>query len=637
MCGIAGWFGKSSEEPSRIKPIADALHHRGPDALGVKSFADATLIHTRLSIIDLSPAGAQPMCNEDGSVWTVFNGEIYNHQELRHHLQARGHVFKGRADTEVLVHLYEEDGAAFLHRLRGMFALAIYDQPHQRLLLARDRLGIKPLFYAITAGRLAFASEIPALRLLPEVNTNPDLQALSDFLALSFVPAPQTFFQGIRALEPGQWLEAGHQHGRLAWALKRYHDWNIRVCQDQSFPRVVDHAEGLIHKAVQSQLESDVPMGCLLSGGIDSSLVSASAQRDGSEPIRTFNVRFAEAAYDETWAASAVAQHIGSVHKTLDMPRNGGTWETVTDLLQRAGQPYADTSVFAANAVCRLMRQQVVVALSGDGGDEGFGGYERFRRIKPLRLWGKVPSGLGHRLAKTLNPFVKLGLVQNRLPNHLSALAGRDDVGVLEYLLCWIRADEHRELLAGCQAHPVRRLFETRWRYELPKRASALEKLSAQATEVGIRLILANDYLFKVDLASMRESLEVRVPLLDEDLFDFALSLPHKFKVEGGFCKRVLRAVAERELPSTVARKPKQGFMIPVDTWVDLDFKRKLKATLLGPESALAGLFNPQPCRKLVEAFCADQPVPGISREGLYQRIIMLLAVHLALRPNALC
>ncbi len=630
MCGIAGWFGRGVEQSGTAEKLAAALRHRGPDANGIRSWPDATLIHTRLSIIDLSPAGAQPMSNEDGTVWTVFNGEISNHNELRTGLRARGHQFRGRSDTEVLTHLYEEEGAKFVSRLRGMFTLAIYDLKQRKFLLARDRFGIKPLFFAANPAQLSFASEIQALRHLPEIDFSLDPQALSDFVALTFVPAPATFYKGIRALEPGQVLEAELAGTEMKWRINRFHQWTVAPNRDRTFAEASEQAEALINRAVQQQMESDVPVGCLLSGGIDSSLVSSAAQIGRKDPVRTFNVRFADAGYDETWAAVEVARHIGSAHQTLEMPTQGGNWKSITDLLARAGQPYADTSLFAAHAVCRLMRQHVTVALSGDGGDEGFGGYERFRRISPLRLWGQLPAGLAHGIAGILGLGAKAGLLNARIPEHLSSLAGSDNVALLEHLLCWVRPREHQELLAFRPELPTRRLFEPQWKYEAPKGASAIERLSAHTTEMGVRLVLASDFLFKVDVASMTESLEVRVPLLDEELFDFALTLPHAHKVEGKFCKRVLRAVADRRLPASVARKPKQGFMIPVDTWVDTSFKQSLRETLLGTRSGLRDLFNMELCRKMIEAFCSNQPCSGISREGLYQRMILLLSVHVA-------
>ena len=391
MCGIAGWFGRAPGDVEAASKFASALKHRGPDSHGIRSWAEATLVHTRLSIIDLSPAGHQPMANEDGTVWTVFNGEIYNHRELRINLEARGHVFNGHCDTEVLTHLYEEEGIQFLPKLRGMFAFAIYDTRAKILLLARDRFGIKPLFYAPQERRIAFASEINALRTLPDIDQSPDRQAVYDYAALFYIPAPETFYRGIRALEPGQLLEAKIDGDRVSWKASRYHNWTIAPNPDITIADAVEQADALVSAAVSRQIESDVPLGALLSGGIDSSLVSAAAQRAMTAPLLTFNVRFSEQQYDETWAAVAVANHIGSRHQTLNINDIPGTWEHISRLLHHAGQPFADTSLFAANAVCHLMKQNVTVALSGDGGDEGFGGYDLFWQIRRIARWQQLP------------------------------------------------------------------------------------------------------------------------------------------------------------------------------------------------------------------------------------------------------
>lgn len=378
MCGIAGWLGSVTDGQQSATRMARALRHRGPDSQGIRSWPEATLVHTRLSIIDLSPTGAQPIANQDETVWAVFNGEIYNHRELRRELESRGHVFRGRSDSEVLPHLYQEEGPGFVSRLRGMFSLAIFDTRAKTLLLARDRFGIKPLFYAQAPHRLAFASEINALLTLPGVDDRPDRQALYDFAALLYIPAPETFYRGIRALQAGEVLEARLNHDGISWKTRTFHQWAIAPDPAITATQAVDRTDALLTTAVQRQMESDVPLGALLSGGIDSSLVSAAAQEAATRSLHTFNVRFSEQEYDETWAAVAVAQHIGSDHTTLDMDDVRGTWEHVTGLLQHAGQPFADTSLFAAHAVCRLMRQHVTVALSGDGGDEAFGGYNTF-------------------------------------------------------------------------------------------------------------------------------------------------------------------------------------------------------------------------------------------------------------------
>jgi asparagine synthase (glutamine-hydrolysing) len=289
------------------------------------------------------------MANEDGTIWTVFNEEIYNHREIRRDLESRGHIFKGHSDTEVLPHLYEEEGFDFVARLRGMFALAIYDTRNQTLILARDRFGIKPLFYAPGKDRLAFASEIRALLQLPGIDTQPDRQAIYDFAALFYIPAPETFYVGIRALQPGELLEAQLNRDGVSWKTRTYYLWSITPDPTLTLDQATERANEFLTTAVQRQLESEVPLGALLSGGIDSSLVSVAAQTALDGELRTFNVRFPEKEYDETWAALAVANHIGSRHETLDMNGVGGTWEHVTSLLSHAGQPFADTSLFAAN------------------------------------------------------------------------------------------------------------------------------------------------------------------------------------------------------------------------------------------------------------------------------------------------
>src|SRR5262245_36851627 len=294
MCGIAGWLGSVANDKFVAGRMVKALRHRGPDGHGIRSWPEATLVHTRLSIIDLSPTGAQPMANEDGTVWTVFNGEIYNHRELRHYLESRGHRFIGHSDTEVLPHLYEEEGPDFVKRLRGMFAIAIYDIKNRALLLARDRFGIKPLFYAPGKDRLVFASEIRALLELPGIDDRPDRQAIYDFAALFYIPAPETFYRGIRALEPGEILEANLEADAVSWKTRTYHQWSIAPDLALTIDQATDRADALLTTAVRRQMESDVTLGTLLSGGIDSSLVSFAAQESLGGGLRTFNVSFPE-------------------------------------------------------------------------------------------------------------------------------------------------------------------------------------------------------------------------------------------------------------------------------------------------------------------------------------------------------
>jgi asparagine synthase (glutamine-hydrolysing) len=632
MCGIAGWLGSLPQGSKHAALITQALHHRGPDANGTHTWPEATLIHTRLSILDLSPTGAQPMSNADGTVWTVFNGEIYNHHELRRELENRGHVLKGRSDTEVLPLLYEEHGAEFVRKLRGMFSLAIYDVRKRSLLLARDRFGIKPLFYAALPDRIMFASEIKALKTLPGVDRRPNPQAISDFAALCFIPGPDTFFAGIRTLQPGEVLQARYESGAVSHKISTYNKWVLAPDLTMTMAMAEERTRELLETAIRSQLESDVPLAALLSGGIDSSLVSVAAQKSLSGQLQTFNVRFADQAYDETWAALQVADHIGSRHQTLDMDGTPGSWDYIIGLLEHAGQPFADTSLFAVHAVCRLMRQRVTVALSGDGGDEGFGGYAVYQRLGAISHWQRLPKPVSTGLSWALAALSHVGGVAERLPERLNKLSRANDAASMQILMCWVREDEHKRLCRMTDVLPVGRLFEPQWDYDLPRNASHLERFSAHATELHSRLFLANDFLFKVDIASMREGLEVRVPMLNEELFAFGLSLPHRLKATAGTSKRVLRSLARRWLPPAVAGKRKQGFEVPVDRWVDSSFRLRVKDALLCSSSPLPEYLRPDAYRPIVEAFCNGSSVPGVSRQGLYQRTIMLLGLHMALR-----
>jgi asparagine synthase (glutamine-hydrolysing) len=633
MCGIAGWLGWVPDGEQIASNLLCLLRHRGPDGQSARHWPGAALVHTRLSIIDVSDAGAQPLGNEDQRVWTVFNGEIYNHRELRRDLEDRGHVFRGHSDTEVLPHLYEEYGPRFVARLRGMFALAIYDTKERTLLLARDRFGIKPLFYAPSSTRLAFASEIRALRRMPGIDERLNRQAIFDYAALRFIPAPETLFAGIRALEPGEILEARLDGEVVRWKASRYHRWSVAPESGMTIAEAVNGADELLTRAVHRQLQSDVPLGSLLSGGIDSSLVSAAAQTVNGG-IRTFNARFSDQAYDETWAAKAVADHIGSRHETLAINEGEGSWEAVTGLLAHAGQPFADTSLFAVNAVCKSMRRHVTVALSGDGGDEAFGGYDVYWRIARLARLQRWPPSLWPLLASGVTPLARLGVIRPWLPQRLRDLSDPDNTALLQRLYA-VPDAEHRSLCQDADLLPVRRLFERKWSWthvlESDASRSRLETLSAHATEIDFRLVLPNAFLFKVDTASMKESLEVRVPMLDEDLVAFGLTLPHRLKVSGRTCKRVLRQVAARRLPASVARKPKMGFGIPVDVWVSQAFKARLRETLLRRSSDLSRIFRAETYRPWVESFCENRPYSGMSRDGLYRRVIMLLALDLAL------
>ncbi|MBA3374892.1 MAG: hypothetical protein H0U00_03625, partial [Actinobacteria bacterium] len=489
-------------------------------------------------------------------------------------------------------------------------------------------------FFAEGDGYLAFASEISALRLFPGIDLSPDPQAISDFASLLFVPAPLTIHRGMRALEPGTFLDCRlRADGRIESAIRTFHYFSIAPNAELTLGEAVEQAETLVENAVVRQLESDVPLGALLSGGIDSSLVSLFAQRHASSDLLTFNVRMPDPSYDETWAAEAVAARIGSCHRILEMDGSRrGTWDEVTGLLRHVGQPFADTSLFAVDAVSRAMREHVTVALSGDGGDEGFGGYEAYWNITAVDQLRRAPPFLWLAAARVFNQLSHVRLVRPTLSRRLRDLAGADDASVVQTLFSWVREREHRELLADPDAaEPPRRLFEHRWPLSLNGHRS-IDRLSARVLEVNLRLVLPNQFLAKVDTASMRHSLEVRVPMLDEDLIDFGLTLPHALRVERRTGKRVLRGLAARHLPAAVVERPKQGFSVPVDRWVDAEFKDNVRDALLETRSPISEPLDRRVYAPWVNAFCTDRNQPGISRQGLYQRVIMLLALDLSLR-----
>jgi asparagine synthase (glutamine-hydrolysing) len=345
-------------------------------------------------------------------------------------------------------------------------------------------------------------------------------------------------------------------------------------------------------------------------------------------------VQFSDKQYDETWAAQAVARHIGSEHKTLSMPASGGEWGEITSLLRQCGQPFSDTSLFAVHAVCREMRKEVTVALSGDGGDEAFGGYYFHWKLKSIARWQAAGPAAIHSAAWLARTLSKMRLLRRGALSYLPGFAGGDDVAAVQGLLVWVDDLELRLLCRDRGLLPVRRHFERQWEHRLPASADRPQRLFALATEANTRLILPNDFLFKVDTASMKVALEVRVPMLDEDLFDFGLSLPPSYKVRGRTCKLVLREIARRQLPAEVSRKKKMGFAIPVDRWVTEDFRRRLREALLGPACDLPEYFDPAVYTPWVRSFVEQQPHPTLSRMNVYQRVIMLLALQVFLRPS---
>ncbi|MFL6227691.1 MAG: asparagine synthase (glutamine-hydrolyzing) [Pyrinomonadaceae bacterium] len=644
MCGIAGRFQADGLPPAAEWHVrADALlAHRGPDGRG--RFADdcCELVHRRLALVDLSETGAQPITNEDGTVQVVCNGEIYNHRSLRAELIRRGHTMRGTSDTEIVAHLYEEHGERFVERLRGMFALAVYDRARRRVLLARDRFGVKPLYIATHRGQLAFASEIKALLALEGFEPRVDRQACYDFLGLGYVPEPATAFANVRALPKGTTLIAD----AAGQSASQYFKIAVRPARDERTGRDLEtraaEVEAALLGAVERQSVADVPVAALLSGGIDSSLVVAAHARSVGGGLETFNVRFPDAGYDETPMAAAVSQHYGTSHRTIDA-EGALSPEVVFRLFRHFDQPFADTSLVPVYVVAKSIREHgIICALSGDGGDEAFGGYGRFWRANQFTRLMKLPgwfsaaaAGAGERLTGVTRDLGRQLGKAARL-----ARAGREDSSVLiAGLSNYLGEEQKRELVreeARDGLDAVYRCFDG----FRPPGVTDLEELSRRMTENLFNVSLPSDMLRKVDMMSMLCGVELRVPLLDEELVEIGMRLPHALKTDGHEGKLVLRAVARRWLPPRVAAHPKHGFGIPLDRMLSPQFHAALRDVLLSQGSRVRGFLDTNLIEfwlnQLARARDGNATTAAISREGLYQRVFIVLALELWLREHNL-
>jgi asparagine synthase (glutamine-hydrolysing) len=639
MCGLAGRFHPLSLPPDHLwAGRADALlAHRGPDGQGHYRDARCELVHRRLALIDLSPTGAQPLSNEDGTVRVVFNGEIYNHRELRSELQSRGHRFSGSSDTEVLVHLYEEQGERMTSRLKGMFAFAIYDRRRNRVVLARDRFGIKPLFWASHEGQWIFASEMKAILALQGFQPKLDRQACYDFLGLSYIPEPATGFANIAALEKGTTLVLDERGARSTTFAR------VTLTSSNSVPRaaLAERAAGLLSDSVRRQSVADVPVAALLSGGIDSSLVVAAYARSTSRRIQTFNVGFPDPEHDETTMALATSRRYGSDHHTIRLDGDDVTPDAVFSVLGHFDQPFADPSLVPTYAVAKAVRQRgIICTLTGDGGDEAFGGYPEFWRAERLVQLMATPPWVLAAAGSFARPLA--GWTRNRGRQALKAAflarTGRNNpAALLAGLGNYLNELEKEELVQP----GAREDLQTAYRHfgDPYDTFSDLESLSRQMTLNHFDVSLPSDMLRKVDMMSMRAGIEVRVPMLDEELVALALSLPHRMKTDGRTGKLVLRDVAASWLPPEVASHPKHGFTIPLDVMLCPAFHNAL-SDLLASNSSRTGAFLQ---RHLVGSWLRQfRAATGggtggaISREGLYLRVFMLLALELWMREQRL-
>ena len=562
MCGIAGLIGGSHSEPELhdiLKAMCARIVHRGPDGEGRLVEPGIALGMRRLSIIDVA-GGAQPIGSEDGQVQVVFNGEIYNHHLLRAELERAGHTFRTRADTEVLVHGYEEWGDAFLSRLRGMFAIALWDRRRRRVLLARDRLGIKPLYLWRQQGQVAFASELKALELLPGFPDSVDPLAVTQYLAFGYVPEPLAIWTGVEKLPPGHLLVWTPEQGAR---ISQWWSPLVPVNAGLTESEAVREVRRLLEDAVACHLESEVPLGAFLSGGIDSSAVVAQMQRLMDRPVDTFTIGFAEDDFDEAPHAAQVAAVLGTAHteRVLNPDIDG----LVDELVLGFDEPFADSSALPTWLVSRLARERVTVALSGDGGDELFAGYTRYGEVLD-RADAPLPLRRLARLAGRALPHGARG--RNYLLNRGRTAEGRYASTVALPLLIEEGGTVQPALLRGDAR--LESLLDALFARTSPG------ELGARMALVDVMSYLPGDILTKVDRMSMRVSLEARVPLLDHHFAEFALALPHALKRRQGVTKWIFRRAIEDLVPRSVLTKRKQGFGVPIVHWLRGPLRHRL-------------------------------------------------------------
>jgi asparagine synthase (glutamine-hydrolysing) len=589
MCGIAGiWWPegrRQAEAEAAVSAMTAWLRHRGPDARAVwaNGAAGIALGHARLSILDLSPAGAQPMISASGRHVIVFNGEIYNHLELRRELESRGAAprWRGHSDTETLLALIDQYGIEeTLNRATGMFGLAVWDRVQRTLTLARDRLGEKPLYFGRVGPAMVFASELKAFRAVPGFAPQIDRQAMASLLRFGYIPGPRAIWEGIRKLPPGAFIRFRQpddaSEPQAFWSLAEAMERGRAEPLARDWKTMCDATEAVLADVVESQLISDVPIGIFLSGGIDSSLVTALACARSTARVRTFSIGFAVSRFNEAPHARAVAAHLGTDHTEL-VVTEADALAVIPDLPAIYDEPFADSSQIPTTLLSRLTRQHVTVALSGDGGDEMFGGYNRYKAGPPLINWLRRSPGVLRRAAASaaatldrpwLRPFVRAAIQPTGLPrttaDRLSLIAelmgqGDEALDVMVALtsLNWRPGD-----IAGPDCHGAS--IREAWRAI----ASQADDDASRMMAVDALTYLPDDILVKVDRAAMSASLETRAPFLDRRTLEHAWRLPIEAKVEGRVGKRVLREILGRHVPQAAIERPKQGFSIPLDDWL---------------------------------------------------------------------
>ena len=599
MCGIAGFaeqhlrgratgLGTIEDDTALLRAMCAAIRHRGPDDEGIRVMPGAALGMRRLSIIDLA-TGHQPMHNEDSTVWVVFNGEIYNYAELRADLVNRGHRFYTASDTETIVHAYEEWGEDAFRRLRGMFGIALWDSRDGSLLLARDRVGIKPLHFAVAGGRLYFGSEIKSILAADDVEPALDFQALDHYLSFLYTPRDASIFAGIRKLPPGHLLR--WRNGTLD--IRRYWELPAGETMPASEGEAVEALRGVLRNAVRSHLMSEVPLGAFLSGGVDSSLVVGLMAEASSRPVQTFSIGFDDPRYDELEHARSVARHFGTEHHEFVVKPDA--LAILDDLIRHFDEPFGDSSAIPTWYVSEIARRHVTVVLSGDGGDELFGGYERYSPHPRTAAFDRWTPPATRSVASLVWPLLPHGATGKNFLRR----AARDERGRYLDQIGYFQRDEKDALLTG----DVRsRIAGTDAEARLATHFARFSRLPwhGQMMNFDFETYLPEDILTKVDRMSMAHSIESRVPLLDNQVVEFAARLPAALKIKDGRKKHILKAAAAGLLPAGILARRKQGFAVPVGGWFRGDLREFFSDVLLSARARERGYFEPRFVERLV-------------------------------------
>jgi asparagine synthase (glutamine-hydrolysing) len=589
MCGIAGIFGIRNQavEQFEVEAMCDALALRGPDDEGYYVDGSIGLGMRRLSIIDLA-TGQQPVHNEDGSIQVVLNGEIYNFRELRAEMEARGHRFYTASDTEVIVHLYEEYGAECVHKLRGMFAFALWDDRNKKLLLARDRLGIKPLFFGEFDGKLVFASELKALLQLPWVKRELNWRSVAHLFSFSTTPRNESIIDGIHKLQPGHILTI--EHGKPPSVLC-YWDvfFDTDTVHDEDY--FVEGLRERLEESVRLRMICDVPFGAFLSGGVDSSAVVATMTRLSDQPVKTFTIGFPEKEYNEIAHAREVAKAFGTEHHELILEPD--VMGILGDLAWHLDEPFGDSSAIPTYMVSQLAAQHVKVVLTGDGGDEVFAGYDKYSVEQKERRYRHIPSLL-RSLLGTVGGLMAEGMKGRNFLRHMALN------GSYRYLDALTLFDRNSRDALFQESAAERMLAEDPWQDLAACLAREDSHWLSAIQYLDMKTYLPLDILTKVDRMSMAHSLEARVPLLDHKLVEFAAAIPPGLKLHNGRTKHIFKQALEGILPESIIDRPKQGFAVPLGRWFRGELNGFVRDLLLSPTSRARNIFNPAYIEKLL-------------------------------------